>query len=80
MIFNTIFVGSLLLIVLVLNFVDIKDFIYKKRVVYRTDEVGWHFKEVIRSDGYVIRRFLLTKSEWKQHIREQKLKRLVKGV
>jgi len=77
MILYTIFVSSLLLMVLVLNFVDIKNFIYKKRTVYRTDKVSWHFKEVIRDDGYVIQRWQLTEEQWKQHIREEKLKRLI---
>lgn len=47
-----------------------------KKTVIRTDHVGWHYKEIVRSDGTIIFRKSLTINEYKQEIRKQKFKRI----
>ena len=65
---------------------------YKNHIRYTTDKYSfyrfpldeydplWYFKEIIRSDGYLIQRTEIGKEEYLQGKREQKLERILHGL
>ena len=75
---------ALLFVFILMMWEKVEDFIrnifYSKETVYVMD-VGWYWKKIIRSDGYVIYQDTITEEEYNKRrinvVREHKLKRIL---